>query len=903
MGPLGRVFRFPRRSRRQIATEVDDEIHFHLEARAEQLARLGLSTAEARRAAEARFGDLERTRRALRESTRRREGRMRRRERLEAIGHDLRFALRQLRRQPGFAVVAVLTLAAGIAANAVMFGVIDRLLLRPPPHVVAPERVSRLYLRQWDEDGGERTTANISYRRLLELRDGGRAVADVAGYLADEFLLGRGDDAERVRGAYATASLFPLLGVRPVLGRFFGEAEDRPPDGARVVVLGYGLWQRRFGGDPGVIGRTVHVQSNDYTVVGVAPPGFAALDLREVDVWQPATSIRGEFGLPAEWATQHNFSWIEPVARLKPGVSAEQAAAVFSVAWARSLAEQLDAQRAAAARPRVLVAPALEQRGPQRSASARVSLWLAGVAGVVLLVACANDANLLLARGLERRREIAVRLALGVGRRRLVGQLVLESVLLALAGAVVGLVLAQWGGSLLYAVLLPDVGVHGELYDARVLAFTAAAAVVAGLLAGLVPALQASRPDLAATLKAGAREGGGRRARLRGALLVTQAALSVVLLVGAGLFVRSLHNARTVDLGLDTDRLVYATIDWRGAAPEGAEARAALDAQLLARLRALPEVERATTSLSLAFQRNITLDLFTEARDSVPRAGDMYFNAVGTDFFATTGARILQGRALDARDAVGTSPVMVVSEAMARAIWPRGGAVGRCLRVDEDTMPCATIVGVAQNVVQSELTTDSTLQYWVPETQRPSRRGSNVFALLARVRGEPAAAVPAIRAALQAELPGDAYANVAPMSELVDPSVRSWQLGATMFVAFGALALVIAAVGLYGVIAYHVSQRTHEMGVRRALGAGAGQLARTVLGEGVRAVTLGIAIGALLTWAAARWVEPLLFGVSPRDPLTYAAVAVVLLAVALLAGLAPARRAVRVDPSEALRVE
>ncbi|HEX6631911.1 MAG TPA: ABC transporter permease [Gemmatimonadaceae bacterium] len=901
MGPLGRVFRFPRRSRRQIAVEVDDEIRFHLDARAEQLARLGLTTGEARRAAAARFGDIERTRSALRDSTRRREGRMRRREGLEAIGHDLRFALRQLRRQPGFAVVAVLTLAAGIAANAVMFGVVDRLLLRPPPHVVAPDRVSRLYLRQWGSDGAEWTTANISYRRLLELRDGGRAVADVAGYLADDVLLGRGDDAERVRGAYATASLFPLLGVRPELGRFFTEAEDRPPDGEHVVVLGYGLWQRRFGGDPGVIGRTVHVQSSDYTVVGVAPPGFAALDLREVDVWQPATSIRSEFGLPAEWSTQHNFSWIEPVARLKPGVSAEQAAAVFSVVWARSLAEQLDAARAAAARPRVLVAPALEQRGPQRSASARVSLWLAGVAGVVLLVACANVANLLLARGLERRREIAVRLALGVGRRRLVGQLLLESVLLALAGAAVGLLLARWGGSLLYAVLLPDIGVHGELYDARVLGFTAAAAIVAGVLAGLVPALQASRPDLAATLKAGAREGGGRRARLRGALLVTQAALSVVLLVGAGLFVRSLHNARTVDLGLDTDHLVYATIDWRGAEPEGAGARTALDAQLLARLRALPEVERATTSFSLAFQRNIVLDLFGETRDTV-RVPSAYFNAVGPDFFATTGARILRGRALGPGDVAGAPPVMVVSQSMARAVWPDGDAVGHCLRVNADTMPCATVVGVAQNVVQSELATDSTLQYWIPAAQYASRRPT-AFAFLARVRGAPDAAVPAIRAALQAQLPGDAYANVAPGHELVSPSVRSWQLGATMFVAFGALALVIAAVGLYGVIAYHVSQRTHEMGVRRALGAGAIQLARTVLGEGVRAVLLGIAIGALLTLAAARWVEPLLFGVSSHDPLTYAVVAVVLLLVALLAGLVPARRAVRVDPSEALRGE
>ena len=908
LGPVRRLLRLNLLGPGAIDRQVDDEIRFHIEERTEQLIAAGLRPGEARASAERMFGDMDDTRQFLRASTRRREGRMQRMERLSRIAQDARYAFRQMRRERGFTIVAVMTLAIGIAANAIMFGVVDRLLLRPPAYVRDADRVARVLVTRWVRGSGE-LGAEVSYRRFTELRDASRAIADIAGIGAGMTIVGRGADTERVMGAFASANFFPMVGVRPALGRFFTPDEDRAPDGTNVVVLGHALWQRRFAGDPAVLGQILRVGSADFTIIGVAPPDFAGLGLQPKDLWLPATTVRTDMAwLDADWWNRHNFSWISMVARLREGASPEQATSVITAAYARSVATESEefpqrAWPASGEPPRAELFPLLAARGPNPSEIARISLWLAGVAAVVLLIACANVANLLLVRGLQRRREIAVRLALGAGRGRLLGQLLVESLILAAMGGAAGLLLAHWAGSAIRSTLMPSAAWEGALHDPRVLAFTAIATLATGLFAGLVPALQSSRPDLTSALKTGAREGGGRASGLRGTLLVAQAALAVVLLVGAGLFVRSLHNIRTTDLGIEASRLVIAQVDYRGAEPETPEARAAHNATLLDALRGVPGVERATTSLSVPFNMSNSTLLATVHSDSAQTLGRFLMNGVGPDYFATMGMTVIRGRPLTNEDRAGSPNVVVVSESMADVLWPGENALGQCLKVGGPESPCSEVVGIAHNAVHDDLTgIGGTLQYWFPEPQRQGNSGG-VNAFLARVRSEPGAMVGNIREAMQQQLAGDASVQVRTFGELVEPEQQPWRLGATMFGAFGLLALLIAAIGLYGVIAYQVGQRTHEIGVRMALGARSGDLTRMVLWEGIRLTTIGLALGAAVALASGRWVAPLLFGVSPFDPAVYAGVVATLFAVAVIACLVPAMRAAGVDPSSALRAD
>ena len=907
-GPARRLFRLNLLGRRAIERQVDDEIRFHIEERTEQLIAAGLSPDAARASAERMFGDMDSTRHFLRASTRRREGRMQRSERFARIAQDARYAFRQMRRERAFTIVAVMTLAIGIAANAIMFGVVDRLMLRPPAHVRDADRVGRVLVARWMR-GSTEMGAEVSYRRFIEMRNAVREVAELAAIGSGYIMVGRGTDTERVVGGYASQNFFPLTGVRPVIGRFFTPDEDLPPDGTKVAVLGHALWMRRFGGDPEVLGKQIRFGSADFTIVGVAPPDFAGVGLQPIDVWVPATAIRTDMEwLDADWWNAHNFSWATMIARLRPGVTAERATAALTAAYTHSVdVEGTEFPQRAwpkdAPAPRAELSPLLAARGPNPSAIARISMWLAGVAAVVLLIACANVANLLLVRGLQRRREIAVRLALGAGRARLLGQLLVESLILAALGGTAGLLLAHWAGSAIRGILMPSAAWNGALHDPRVLAFTAIATLATGLIAGVVPALQSSRPDLTSALKTGTREGGGRASRLRGGLLVAQAALAVVLLVGAGLFVRSLHNIRTADLGIDASRLLIAEVDYRGAEPPTVEGRAAHNSVLLDALRQTPGVEAATTSLSVPFSRSASTRLATVHSDSAQKEGRFLMNGVGPDYFRTMGMEIIRGRPLTNEDRAGSPNVIVVTESMAAKLWPGEDALGQCLRVGGPDSDCSEVVGIARNAVHDDLTgIGETLQYWFPESQRQGNNGG-VNAYFARVRGEPGAILDNVREAMQAQLSGDASVRVRAFGELLEPEQRPWRLGATMFSAFGLLALLIAAIGLYGVIAYQVGQRTHEIGVRMALGAKSRDLTRMVLWEGLRLTMIGLALGAAVALAAGRWVAPLLFGVSPFDPAVYAGVIATLSVVAIVACLVPAMRAAGVDPSSALRAD
>jgi predicted permease len=556
------------------------------------------------------------------------------------------------------------------------------------------------------------------------------------------------------------------------------------------------------------------------------------------------------------------------------------------------------------------VAPLRFTRAGKENVVTRVSRWLVAVATIVLLVACANVANLFLARATRRRREVAVRLALGISRGRLIRLLVGESVVLGLVGGVAGLAVAYVGGKFIRGVLLPNVAWTDAPVDVRVFAVTALTAFVVGLVVGLAPALQGTRLELTSALKSGIREGGAGRSRVRAVLTVTQAAMSVVLLVGAGLFVTSLVKVTGLHLGIEPDKVITVSFDFPSisGAPADAQARERLRRNLLyeealRRVRALPGVAHAAVVVGTPFQSSNTLDrLRVLGRDSSPRLGgeDPMIRAVSDDYFATAGTRVLQGRAITAADVAGGERVTVVNETMARVVWPKGDAIGACLLMD--SLPCARVVGVVEDTRKFALKEDPTMQYYIP-LGGERYLGFGGRKMFVRAAGD----VAGLRQQLRAELgrldPTISFITVEMLQDSLDPQIRPWRLGATMFGIFGALTLLVAAIGLYSVIAYLVAQRAHELGVRIALGAQVGNIVMLVMRHGLGLALVGVVIGSILALNGGRLIEPLLFETSPRNPMIFGLVALVLLVVALLASVVPAWRASRVDPIVALRAD
>jgi len=602
------------------------------------------------------------------------------------------------------------------------------------------------------------------------------------------------------------------------------------------------------------------------------------------------------------WWTTYHWTWASMLAQRKPWVSVAAASADLSTEYRRSYAGQESVDHGMTpleiAKPRALAGSVLSERGPNASSETKVATWLTGVAIVVWLIACANVANLLLARALRRRREIAVRLALGVSRGRLALQLLTESVLLAVLGGAAGVLVAQFGGAVLRAELLTTTSGTSVVTDPRTLLFAGAAALMAGLLTGLAPIFQTRRADLTQDLKAGEGEGAMHRSRMRVALLVLQGALSVVLLVGAGLFVRSLGNVRAVPLGFTADSVLAVDLQMRGVQLDSAK-NVALRRSLLEEASTIPGLTHWSRQITMPFWSTWSMGLHVAGIDSVDRLGEFDLNAVSADYFATMGTRLLRGRGITDQDVAGAPRVMVVSEAMAHTLWPGREALGECVRVGDDTVPCTTVVGVAENIKAQSLSDDRGLFYYTAIAQFNPDGGG----LFLRVHGDPARMQETIRRRLQPLMPGASYVTTTPLAKVVGGETRSWRLGATMFTVFGLLALVLAAIGLYSVIAYNVAQRTHELGVRVALGAGMRDLMRLVLTEGMVLAGAGVGLGTGIALVVSRWVAPTLFAESPRDPAVFLTVAATLLAVALLASFVPARRAARVDPMRALRSE
>ena len=830
--------------------------------------------------------------------------------RIESVWQDIRYAARGLRQKPGFTAAVVVTLALGIGANAAMFGITDRLLFRAPTFMKEPDRVHRVYLVR-TFDGKENYGSWFQYTRYRDLARWTSSF-DVTAAISDhETAVGVGPDAREMRVGSVSASYWSLFDAKPLLGRVFTAAEDTTPTGATVVVLSYALWQTKFGGRPDVLGQQLKISKADFTIIGVMPAEFTGTSTERTPVaWVPITTYAAnEFTWNpkdlSNWYEKYNISWMQMFARRKPGVSVEVATADLTNAFKRSYARQRELSPQTTlpeiAKPRAVAASVLAARGPQASEVSKVARWVSGVAMIVMLIAAANVANLLLARALRRRREVAVRLALGVTRARLFSQLLTESLILAALGGIAGVVIAQWGGAILRSQFLPSGESVSVVADGRTLLFAALAVVVVGVLTGLAPALQSGRGDLTSSLKAGAREGTYHRSRTRVALLVIQGALSVVLLVGAGLFVRSLGNVHGLRMGYDVDKLLWVGVEERGEKIADAE-KSALRERLADAARALPGVENAARAVTVPFYMTWDEGIFVAGHDTAKlnKMGSFRIQGASPQYLQTMGTRLLRGRNIESHDSKDSPKVMVVSEAMAKALWPGKDALGQCVRVGADTAPCTEVVGIAENIRASDdFNQDNMLYYYRPITQAQPEGGG----LFVRVNGNAASSAESIRRSLQTTMPGSSYVTVRPMTEIFGPTIRSWRLGATMFVAFGALALVLAAIGLYSVIAYNVVQRTHELGVRVAFGAQVRDVIRLVMSEGLKLTLIGVVIGAGIALFAGRWVGPLLFNVKPTDPAVFTFVALTLVVVAGLATLIPAVRAARVDPNVALRSE
>jgi predicted permease len=900
---IRRFFRLAPDQPEQISAEIDDQIDLHLDLRTEQLIARGMTPDAARAEAVRRFGTLDRARPSLISSAVRREQRMRLRDILDAFGQDLRQAARALRNQPAFSAAVIITLALGIGANATMFGVVDRLLLRPPAYLHSPGDAGRVYLMS-TSNGREFTSNNIAWQRYTDLRDNTRSFSETAAFFTTQLVVGLGEEARQMDVGMASASLWRFFDARPVVGRFFTSEEDLPAQGAPVAVLGNAYWRSAYGADAKVIGQQLTIGRTAYTIIGVAPPGFSGMSLSAVAAFIPINAGAADLFTSRAgrnpWHRGYNSTWMEMIARRKPGISEEAATAdltnAFRLSLERQRAEGGDPTPVDSLRPHAQFASVIFDRGPKARPSAKVATWLGGVSILVLLVACANVASLLLARAIQRRREIAVRIALGISRGRLVRYLLAESLLLALAGGIVAVLVAQWAGSALHTLLLPNVEWAGTLSDPRVLMFTAAASLAAGLVTGLTPALQHIGTDLTGALKSGGREGGLRRTRLRSSLIALQGAISVILLIGAGLFVRSLHNVRSLELGFDADRLLYVGLSMRGTTLDRTQ-QAALMERVKEHAKTLPNVETASITVSVPFWMSWTSALVVPGIDRTRLREEFYLNAVTPEYFAATGTPIIRGRGFGAADDGDSAGVTVVSQTAARAIWGTTDPIGQCVRVGADTMPCRTVVGIAGDILSGYTNNGPAPAVYFSLGQEQA----GISGIFVRTRTPAHEVMESVRRGLQPLMPGTAFVEAKAVQDVVDPEIRPWRLGAAMFTLFGALALLLAAVGLFSVISYNVAQRTHELGVRSALGAGSRDVLGLVMREGLQITLIGSAIGIIVALFAGRYLAPLLYSVSAKDPLTFVVVAATLLAAAAAATMLPALRASRVDPNVVLR--
>lgn len=807
---------------------------------------------------------------------------------------DIRYGIRMIVKAPAFTVLAMLALAIGVCANTTIFTFVNGLLLRPLPGIRNPESVVAIYT----SDFSSGLWGATSYPDFLEYRTQADAFEGLAAYYSHHFVNTTGDeDSVRLRASIVTGNYFDVLGVRAQLGRTLQPADEQPAN-SEIVVISDALWRRRYNASPAVIGQTLSVSNKAYTIVGVADPSFKGLRLASAaDLWVPM-STASDFALNGRGSNA-----LEIAGRLKPGVSVENAQAQVTTIAARLAEAYPETNRGTLERPndpRPVTVVRESRVGPGGEFVRRISFLLFVVVGLVLLIACANVANLLLARASVRRKEIAVRLAVGASRGRLVRQLLTESLLLALLGGAIGLLITQWTSGLLPKFFSAnEANLIDVSMDWRVLGFTLGISILTGVLFGLTPALQASRVNLLPSLKAEAMSDGSRRRRigLRDALVIAQLALSLVLLVSAALFVRSLQQALNQDPGFAVQNLLLALVE----APENLDEHQgrAFFQQVVERIDSLPAVEAASGSVMIPLNgggwRRFILP---EGYQSQP-GEDMEINTniIGLNFFNTMGIPILAGRDFNAQDRQGSPPVVIVNEEMARRYYA-GNAVGKRLQIGSHT-PFIEIVGVVRTAKYGDLREQPLPFLYIPFGQE-YQPGMTV---MVRTQGDPALLTASVRNEIRGVNKNIPAFTVETMTERIANQVAADRMIAVLLSIFGAGALLLASIGIYGVISYSVAQRTHEIGVRIALGAEQRDILRMIVKQGMLLVFIGAGIGLLLAFVLTRALQSLLFGVSATDPLTFTVVLLVLIGVALMACYLPARRAMKVDPLVALRYE
>ena len=802
--------------------------------------------------------------------------------------HDLRYAARLQRKNPAFTIIAIIALALGIGANTAIFSVVNTVLLRPLPYK-DPERLVMVW-EDATKQGYPRDTPAAA--NFVDWRDQSQNFEGMAAIADESFNLTGSGDPERLEGRRVSATMFPLLGVEPQIGRVFTAAEDQ--SGAqRVVVLSYPLWQRRFGGDPGIIGQSLTLNGESYVVVGVMPARFQ-FPSSDDQAWVPIALTQQDAG-------NRNRHYLQVLGRLKPGVSLTQAQSEMSTIAAR-LQQQYPQSNAELG---AVVQPLQEHLvGDIKPAL----LVLLGAVGLVLLIACANVANLLLARAAVRQKEIAVRVALGAKRSRLIRQFLTESVLLSTLGGLVGLAIAYGGLILLKAFIPENISQAREIsIDVKVLAFTFLVSVATGLIFGLAPAIQAARFNQIDTLKEGGRDAatGGSGQRLRGLLVTAEVAISLVLLIGAGLLINSFLRLRNVDPGFRTDNLLTMKIVLPEPKYEEMARRSAFYTELVNRVQSLAGVRSAavTSNLPLYRQGN-SISIGIEGQPAPPPGQEriVVTRIISPGYLDTMSIPVLRGRGLTEQDTETTPNVVVISETMARRYWPGEDAVGKRIAVGRIRKPedWVQVVGVAKDVRQFELNAEPKPQMYLTYRQMGFFDSRD---LVVKTDVDPASMAATVRKAVWEIDKDQPVSNIQTMDQILAESIARQRFSMLVLAIFAAVALVLAGVGIYGVMSYSVAQRTHEIGIRMALGAQTGAVLKLAVGYGMKLVIAGIAIGLIAAFALTRVMSTLLFGVTATDPTTFALISLLLIAVAVLASYVPARRATRVNPIIALRYE
>jgi predicted permease len=874
--------------RPNVDADVDDELRFHLDMRIADFERRGHSREEAERLTRERFGEVDEVRDWLTQHDRQRERREERSEIMDSLLLDVRYAVRRLTQRRGFALTVILVLALGIGAATTMFSAVDAALLRPLPF----QRDDRLVtlsgidipVREFDSPQHQ---ADINDTRALR-----NVFTHVAAYAPGGLNLSDVDEPMRLDVALVTDDLFSTLGVPVALGRGFTADEGRP-EGPRVAILSDGLWRRHFGADPAIVGRDIRLNDRPYQVVGVMPADFRFP--QQTDVWLPLT-VPGTF---AQFEAFRGWMPSTVVARLAPGVTEENAATAVSSLIRRFQSPERRAQP--------LESPVVQPLRDELVGTRRTALLvLMGATALVLLVACANVTNLMLSRTLGQRAELALRAALGASRGRLVRQLLVESVLLALSGGVLGVTLAFAGVRALGAVMPPELaGAAPAQVDVRVLAFSLVVALLTGLVSGLWPALDGSRANANETIKSGGPTGSVGREGVwtRRTFVVAELAFALMLAVGAGLMLRSLQALLATDTGVRPQSVATLELTLPAASYQKSADRRRFYDGVMNRLRAVPGVNdvAVVNELPLRGKGSISITIEAEGRPPASDEERQFAQLLFTtpSYFSTLGIPLLRGRTFNVPYDSARPPEVIVNETMARTLWPDEDPIGKRIRSFMPKSPAPVVVGVVGDVRAVSLESKRTPQMYYDFASRLSPNA----ALLARGTVPPEVLATRLREAVHAVDPSQAVYNVRPMTEVISGAIAPRRTNTTLLTLFGIVAVGLAAMGVYGVIAYGVTRRTREIGIRMALGAQPRQILGLVAREGVLLAVLGIALGAGGAWALRRVLAALLYGITPNDPLAFGGAAIVLLAIALVATLIPARQALRVDPAKTIRAE